>query len=123
MILGVELLENVVSKAQPLHGAGYEVLDDHVRFLHQLLDDLLSLGALEVDGDVFLVEVEGVEGGAGPLEEGSGAEAADGAPRWLDLDDLGAQLRKHHRAEGPEPDVGQVEHPDILEYLGHVNPV
>ena len=55
--------------------------------------------------------------------EGAGAEASDCAPGGLDLDDLCAELGEHHGAVGAEPDVGEVEDPDVVEYLGHLNPV
>ncbi len=120
---GVRLPQHVVAEAEALHGPWDEVLGDDVGLLQEPHEYLLPLGGLEVDGDVLLVEVEGVECGAGALEEGSGAEAADGAPRWFDLDDLGAELCEHHGAVGAEPDVGEVEDPDVLEDLGHLNPV
>jgi len=56
--LRVDLLEVVVRDSQLRHGAGSEVLDDDVRRLDELLEQLHAIAALEVHSDPFLAVVE-----------------------------------------------------------------
>ncbi len=104
----LELLQLLVAEAEALHGAGGEVLDYDVGFLHEVLDEGDPLRLLHVDGDVLLVHVEGVEGAARPLEHLARAEASYVAPRGFDCDDFCAEFAEHHGAVWAEPDVGEV---------------
>src|SRR4029077_10182276 len=57
----VQLLDHVVAEPQPLDRAGRHILDGHVGFLEQGLDDLEGARRFEVEGYRFLVGVELVE--------------------------------------------------------------
>src|SRR4029077_4207393 len=85
----VELLDHVVAEPQPLDRAWRHILDRHIGFFEQSLDDLERTRRFEVEGDRFLVGVELVEipgivvGLAGPLPP-----AGIAGHRIFDFDDL-----------------------------------
>src|SRR3569833_4177080 len=46
------------------------------------------------------------------------------ARRWLDLDDIGAEIAQHHATEGAGHDLGQIEHTDARQgKLGRIGAV
>ena len=60
--VGCELADVLLAEPEPLHHAGPEALHDDVAADQQSLDQLASLGALEVGDDAALA-------GVGPLED------------------------------------------------------
>src|SRR5262249_14956461 len=87
----VDLLDDVVAEAQPLDGAGREVLDHDVGLLEQLREDLAAARRAEVQGDATLVGVEQHEVvRVHALRVGGRAAPLVAALGILHLDDIGA---------------------------------
>jgi hypothetical protein len=97
---GVPLPDPLVAKAEPLQGAGLEVLDQHVGPLGQGKGGLPAPLVLEVEGGAALVAVDGQVVGAVVAEKrrapGSGLVAAVG---MLDLDHVGSEVAQQHGRE------------------------
>jgi hypothetical protein len=108
-------------KAQPVHHAGPEVLDDDVGALEQLAEDLLALVRLHVQRQAALVAVEHREVEAVDVRQVAQLGARDVAPaRLLDLDHVGAHPGEQLRAHRPGLDVGHVDDPDPCEGFPHL---
>ena len=107
----VEFAERVVIAAQAPHHPGPKALDQHVMVFGQVLQDGLSGGFLEVEGDAFFVAVGEIGGQLLGLIGGRrGARAGQLARRRrLDLEHLGAHVRQHHGAERPRSHPGQLQ--------------
>jgi hypothetical protein len=126
---GPQPLQRLVAEPSAGHGPGAEVLDHHVAYAHQLLEDRPPPGMVYVDGDAVLALVEGVEptaavpGVRAGFAVGQVAGAGNhtvGVPgaSGLDLDDLGAHVGQQLRGVGPRPDSGEVQYADALEGQG-----
>ena len=116
----VEFAQPLLAHAQLLRHAGPEVLDVHVRRLHQLVQALAVGLLLGVERDAALVAVVGLEMRAveAALE---GAERVARA-RLLDLDDVGAQVAQHHAAGRPGDERALLEHAHAFQYFDHSLP-
>ena len=112
---GVDLLQHVIAQAQLLHGAGAVVLDDHIGLLHHLLEDLLGLGVLQVQGDTHLAAVEVRIVNALIVDKGAHAPAVIALAGLLDLDDRGAHIRHQRTAIGAGQHTGQVQNNDAFQ--------
>jgi hypothetical protein len=100
----IDLAQRLVVDAQPILHVGAEILDDDIRVLHEPEKNLAPLRVLEVQRDRALVAMQ-------VLEVRAVARAAHVLDfRRLDLDDVGAEIRKlaHAARAGAHP--GQVEH-------------
>jgi hypothetical protein len=113
--------ERGVVEAELLRLVAAQVVHDHVGGAHEAAKGGLALGALEVQRDALLVEVEGLEEVAvvGPEEVRS--HAARGVAALfaaLDLDDLGAEVGEVHRAERAGAEVLEGEYAEAQERQG-----
>ncbi len=120
----VARLDVVVAEAQPVHDAGPEVLDHHVGARHELGDQAAPLVGGRVDADPPLptVVVQQQRTEAPTRERAQPEDVAQ--PRWLDLHDVGALLRQHHRGQRPRRQLAQVDDPHPLQRLAHArNPL
>ncbi len=105
-------------EAQPLQGAGPEVLDEHVGGVDEAEERVAFGRRLEVEGDRALVAPDQLppEGdvvvGVPPAHAPGAVTAAVGT---LDLDDVGPEVPEVPRRPGAGDDGGQVEHPDVGE--------
>ena len=107
---GIDLLDDVVAEAQPLDGAGGEILDHDVGLLQHLREDLAAAFAAEVQRDAALVGVEQHEVVRIHARRVGGRTAPlVAAFRILDLDDIGAQPGERLGARGSGLELGQVE--------------
>ena len=113
-----ELLGEVVGAEVPaFHGAGAEVLAQHVRRCHQSLEELLALGLAEVTGDAAPAPTLDRPEQRVVLSVLHRHERADGAhevalARQFDLDHVGAELAQQAGAErrrNPRPDVDDAD--------------
>ena len=113
----------LVAQAEPIHHAGAEVLDQHVGGRDEPLQHVLAAVGLQVERDRLLAAVLGQERRAHQLlvERRVGAELARqiAVLGHLDLDHLRAEQRELVGAERPGQHVGQIEHPDSRQRLGH----
>ena len=112
---GMGLVHRLEVEAPLGQGAGAVVHDDHVADVEQPVEQLLAVGAPEVERDTALVAAHALpEEADAVLELAPGAQGVADA-RLLHLDDVGAELaqrRGHHRARGQR---GGVDHPEALE--------
>ncbi len=120
----IELLDALPRESHPVERAGREILDQHVAFLHQRLEDFLALRILGVDGDRALVVVEHREIEAVDVGDVAQLAARDVAlARSLHLDDVGAQPCQKLRAGRARLHVGEVENLDAVQCLAHYVPL
>ena len=113
---GIDLPHDVAAEAQPLDGAGREVLDHDVGLLQHLGEDLATARAAEVQRDAALVRVEQHEvvriharlvgRRSPPLVAAAGI---------LDLDDVRAQPRERLGARGSGLELRQIEDLHVLQ--------
>jgi hypothetical protein len=103
---------------QALHGAGREVLDQHVGRLDQVEQRLATGIGLQVQHHTALVGIEHHEFvGLGRLVR---AEAQLLTAGWLDLDDVGAQLCQQKPAVRTVVDLAQFEDPNAVKGRGMI---
>src|SRR5207247_3198901 len=106
-----------------LHRSGPKVFEKDVALPDERPKDRLALRGLEVQGDALLVAVDGHEVRRLAAREGRPAPRVVALPRLFDLDDLGAHVAQHHRAERPGEAAGEIQAADTGEWLvssGHV---
>jgi hypothetical protein len=106
---GVLGRDGIVAEAELLHGAGFEVLDDHVGGAGELGGAGDALGIAQVAHHRALAAVDAREVGALP-------DGVDGGPPLsgavalgaLDLDDVGAEVGEDHGRVRPGEHAGEV---------------
>ncbi len=82
----------MIAEAQPLDGAGGEILDHDVGLLQHLSEDVATTRAAEVQRDAAFVGVEQHEVvRIHPLLVGGSTAPLVAAPGILDFDDIGPQ--------------------------------
>ena len=105
-----------VREAQPVEGAGPEVLDEHVRRLQQAPEEVAAAGILQVQRHSALPAVHGEEVDALALDEGGApAPRVVALARLLDLDHVRARVRHGLRAVGAGQDAGEIDDADALQ--------
>src|SRR5207247_1764406 len=100
------------------------IVEDRIRDLDQVVEHGLARRVAKVERERFGAPVEGLEEERILLGQVRRHVACAVAPhaRILDLDDLGAQIRQHLRAEGPRPELGDGQDAHALErWLRHVS--
>ena len=105
-------MDGLPVKAHLLHGAGTEVLDEHIGLFNQLPQQRLALIAAVVDGDTLFVAVFG---GIVQVDAVIMLAAVAGiiAPSCLlNLDDLRAQIAQRHAAAGAGNMPSQIQNAD-----------
>ena len=118
---GIDLLQDIIAQPQLVHHAGAVVFHHDIRFFDKLLEDLLTLRGLQVQGDPLFVAVDVGKIDAFPLAvqifgtEGGIAAGVITAFGDLDLDDVCAHVSQHHGAEGAGKHTGQVENGQVLQ--------
>ena len=118
---GIDLLQDIIAQSQLVHHAGAVVFHHDIRFFDKLLEDLLALRGLQVQGDPLFVAVDVGKIDAFPLTiqifgtEGGIAAGVVTAFGNLDLDDVCAHVSQHHGAEGAGKHTGQVENRQVLQ--------
>ena len=118
---GIDLLQDIIAQSQLVHHAGAVVFHHDIRFFDKLLEDLLALRGLQVQGDPLFVAVDVGKIDAFPLTiqilgtEGGIAAGVVTAFGNLDLDDVCAHVSQHHGAEGAGKHTGQVENGQVLQ--------
>jgi hypothetical protein len=107
----VDLLHRLVVDAEPVLDRGLEVLDDDIGLCRQFHEDFEPLLAFQVEGDRALVAVQVLEVGAVAAAAGRVGMLAG----RLDLDHIGAPVRKlPHRGRAGAVG-GQVDHRKAIE--------
>ena len=118
---GIDLLQDIIAQPQLVHHAGAVVFHHDIRFFDKLLEDLLALRGLQVQGDPLFVAVDVGKIDAFPLTiqifgaEGGIAAGVVTAFGDLDLDDVCPHVSQHHGAEGAGKHTGQVENRQVLQ--------
>lgn len=110
----------LVAQAPAIHGAGQEVLDEHVGALQQPVQHLLPAGRGQVQADGALAPVEGREVGRVAVQVERRAELAGLVPAGrLHLDDLRAMVGQHLGAQRAREHAGQVHHLQAVQRSAH----
>ncbi|MNC33709.1 hypothetical protein D3C75_821130 [compost metagenome] len=99
--LRVERVQHLPAEAELFQDAGAEVLDDDVRLGHQLLEDGLRLGMLEVEGQRLLVARLHEPPQRGALVQLAPLAQRVAAIGRFDLDHFGAEFGTDTRGERP----------------------
>src|SRR5262249_31422157 len=108
----VETAQRFEAEPDPLHRPRTEVFDADGALARELSEDLEALGGLEVERDALLSAVDGHEVRRLAADERRPASRVVALARLLDLDDLGAHVGEHHRAEGTGQHAREIEHAD-----------
>src|SRR5579875_2275322 len=120
---GIERLDDVVSKPEPFHGTGAEILHHDIHPGDQLLDNAEAGLFSEIDAETFLAEVLLDEVAAAIAFEIGHAAGLVAVGRHLDLDHFGAHLRHHPRHRGSRDILAEVQDlvsaKHVLTLLGH----
>ena len=116
---GIVAPQHLVPQAQSVHGPRAEVLQHHVRSLGHLNKQLPAPGRRQVQGHAPLAPVDAHEVGAVIAHERPVASGLVSRARLLDLDNVGAQVRQHHGAEGAGQDPAQVQDSHTFQRSGH----
>ena len=100
----------LVAESEPLHGAGPEVLDEHVGPVEQPLEHRAPARRLEVQRQAFLVAVDAEEIRALAVDERR-SPAARVVPLagLLDLDDARPHVGQLHGAVGPRQHAREID--------------
>ncbi len=104
--------QRVRPESHPLHHAGAVVLDEHVAVPGEVGGELRAARGRQVDADVALAGVLLHEVRRLPVDARRG-EAGQVARRWLDLDDVGAEVGEHPRAVRPGQHAREVEDTNV----------
>ena len=111
--LRIDLFQVFVSEPELFHRSGAEIFEDDVGLLHHLQEHRLPLRVLEVQRDALLVPVQVHVVRALAVLEGPHLSFVGSFFRVFDLDDVRPHVRKHHGAEGPRQNPGQIQHRDV----------
>jgi hypothetical protein len=98
------------TETEPIHRPRSEVLHQHVGHVDQPPEHLLARLALHVEGDAFLVAIDGQEIGrlVALIGRGEGARIITLAG-LLDLNHLGAEIAELHGAIGSRQDAREID--------------
>ena len=100
--------------SQAIHHIGTEVLQNHIRLLYQLTEDLLAFLFLQIQGDAALVAVDGGVECAGAVGREGGIPAGFvSAARDLDLDHICAHLAQPGSGKGAAEYPGHIQNGNI----------
>ena len=118
------LRQRLVADAPFLHGAGLEILDQHVGRLEQFQQDLAAFLLGEVERHRALVAVDAGEvGGDAFLVERRAPQPGLVALRRLDLDHLGAVIGQHLGAVRPAQHTRQIDDFQAFQCPRHLVPL
>ncbi len=112
----IDLAQLLIAQAQLVHGAGAQVLDNHVGYAYQIFEDPAPCLMPQVQGQALLVAVIADKTARRPPSLAVGGEGWDRAPgiapaRPLDLDHFGARISKEHGAVRRTHVLFQPNHP------------
>ena len=115
----VELRKPRIVELEIGHRAGPQVLDQHVRALRELAENLFSFRGLEIQRQRPLVAVEPDEARRLAVEEGRCGANLIAAVGVLDLDHVGAQIGEDLPRPRPGQDARKLENADTGKRSGH----
>ena len=115
------LAQLVDAETEALHGAGPEILHQHVRLRDQLGENLAAGRALDVDRQRALAAVGRDEqrGELAVLVDGGAAAPGDIAADRLDLQHVGALVGQKHRRERARHHACQIEDANTAKWARH----
>src|SRR5712671_3597920 len=115
------LAQFIGAEAKALHGAGSEILHQHVSLRDELGEDLAADRTLDVDRQRALATVwrDKERGELPSLVDGGAAAAGDVAADRLDLEHVGALVCQKHGRERARDHARQIEHANAVEWTGH----
>ena len=98
-----------VVEAELGEAARPEVLDQHVRGLDQPPERVGAVGRLQIERDALLAAVQREKEAAGAFDERRPGARVVAVLRLFDLQDLGAHVAEHHRAERAGDDPREID--------------
>ncbi len=117
--LRVQLLQALRAGAEPIRRARPEILDEHIGFADQRVEQRAIAGLLHVQREAALVAVVG-------LEVRRVVAALVGAVRIairaFHLDDVGAEIREHHAGAGTGDERALLHDAHALQYIQSFHP-
>ena len=115
--LAVQLVQRLIAETHAIYGPGTEVLEEQVRDLHKVTQDVLASLVPQIDGQALLAGVVLDPVGALAVDDGAVAPAFV-ALEPFDFDDLSAHAGEHEGAPGTGLVAAKVQQPDALERRG-----
>ena len=103
---GIAFAQRRIIETQARHAARFEVLDEDVRGIDQLVQRGQSRFAIEIERDTLLVAIEGAKKSRARTKQTARTVAA----RRFDLDDFGAKVAKNHPAGRPHHHMRQLDY-------------
>jgi len=88
----IDRFQGFIAQTEFFHCAGAEIFDDHIRFLHQILDDLLAFRAFHVDRNALFAAIDADEVEAFVVFERPETARIIPLPGDFDFDDFRAQI-------------------------------
>src|SRR5262249_28850068 len=113
--LRIALVYGLVAKTQPVHGAGPEILDEHVHFFGQAQAELDALGVFQIDRNSVLAAIVPDEVRSLVADERWTPRAPHVPARRFHLVDRGPVKREEHGAVRPGQGMRKVQHPQAVE--------
>ena len=115
------LAQLIDAETEALHGAGPEILHQHIRLRDQLGEHLAPGRAFDVDRQRTLAAVrrDKERGKLAVLVDRGAAAAGDIAADRLDLQDVGALIRQKHGRERARHNASQIEDTNAAEWARH----
>ena len=107
---GIDALERLVVDLQRLGNAGPVVLDHHIRFPRQFIEERQPVGLLEIERDAALVAVDLREAGGLVVDVRPHLTTVVAALGLLDLDHVCTHVSQHHGAVWPGHDLRDIEY-------------
>ena len=107
---GVTRREFGIAEAEPVHGAGTEVLQHHIGVVQDVVDEFPSAGVLEVGAEAALVAVVHREIATAGCLEAAGVVATG----RLDLQYIGTEIGKDQARGGTHHHVRELDHAQVL---------
>ncbi|CPP71609.1 Uncharacterised protein [Bordetella pertussis] len=113
----VEGVQRLPRQAPFLHGAGAEVLDQHVGLGGQLARQVLALGLAQVHAHGLLVARLRFPPDRSAFMQQAPLAQRVALPGRLDLDDLRAEVGQRLGGKGPRDQLPELQHPYAGQYL------
>ena len=120
--VGLDATEHVLAYAHSLDGSRAKVLNEHVRARHELLQQLATSLALQIEGDGALIAVRRQVDRRKPGAVSSKAPREVALLRRLDLDHVGALVAEEHGRGGPRDHRRDVYDADAFQWSSHGAP-
>ena len=111
----IDLAHGVGSEPPFLHGAGPEVLDDHVGLLDQATRDVATLFLAQIHTDTFLVARQRAPPQRGAVAQGAPLAQRVASRGRFELDDLGTEVAEHAAGKRAGDELAEFDDTDAVQ--------